>query len=158
MEHFVIDTNSLINLHRFSHEVFPSLWENFHSMVDQGQIYSLKEVQGELKDTHGKVKLYWDEVDTQLKNQNLRFFDELYDDDVKCLEPLEEFEEFQKAGENKSVHADPFLIATAINRKCIVLTDERRLTSLDSIPYVCKQVGVECMNLTEFMIYQGWKW
>lgn len=158
MESFVIDTNCLIHLHGFSHEVFPSLWENFHSMVDQGIIFSLKEVQGELNNSHGKVKLYWNEVDSKLQDQNMEFFKEIYDDDINCLTNLEDFEEFQKEGENKPFFADPLLIATAMNRGCVVLTDERRLNSPKSIPYVCKEVDVSCMNLTEFMIYHGWQW
>jgi len=69
-----------------------------------------------------------------------------------------EFEEFQKVGEDKTYFADPLLIAMAISTGCTILTDERRRNSKRSIPYVCRKLEVKCMDLTEFMIDQGWKW
>jgi hypothetical protein len=153
MEHYVIDTNCLNNLNLYSKEVFPSLWSNFISMVKNGEIFSLKEVRAELSQANGKVGEYWDQFDT-----DSNFFIELGDDEISCVEQLEQFEEFQKAGENKSYFADPFLIATAMSKNCTVLSDERKIQSKSSIPYVCNQMGVKYMNLTEFMIHQGWKW
>ena len=155
MEHFVIDSNSLINLNLYSKKVFPSLWNNFHEMVDNGKIISVTEVQAELSGSNGPLKEYWDEVD---RNMDTDFFWDLYDEETECLSQLEDFKEFQKAGENKTCFADPHLIALAMSQDFIVLSDERRLNSKDSIPYVCRQVDVNYMNLTEFMIHQGWKW
>lgn len=150
MEKFVVDSNVLINLNSFSKEVFPSLWDNFHEMVNNGQIFSLKEVQMELSQSNGKVEKYWDGESS--------FFIELGDDEVECVKQLEEFDEFQRAGENKSYFADPYLIAIGMSTGCYVLSDERKIDSPKSIPYVCKEVGVNYMNLNEFMISQGWKW
>ena len=130
IEHFVVDTNTLINLNGFSKKVFPSLWANFHEMVDNGQIISVTEVQGELSNSHGPVKNYWDNIDKKLDNN---FFWELYDKEVKYLSQLEDFEEFQKAGESNTYFADPHLIAMAMSRGFIVLTDERRVNSPKSI-------------------------
>lgn len=38
IERFVVDTNTLIKLNGFSKKVFPSLWANFHEMVDNEQV------------------------------------------------------------------------------------------------------------------------
>ena len=124
-------------------------------MVDNGQIISVTEVQGELSNSHGYVKKYWNNIDKKLDNN---FFWELYDKEVKYLSQLEDFEEFQKAGESNTYFANPHLIAMAMSQGFIVLTDERRVNSPKSIPYVCKQINVKYMNLTEFMIHQGWEW
>jgi len=153
LERFVVDTNVLINLNGFSKEVFPSLWSNFHEMVDNRQIFSVTEVQAELAESHGPVGEYWNQVD-----DNTDFYVDLEDEECKCLDELEDFEEFQKAGEDKPYFADPHLIAIAMSQKCTVLSDERKIDNVRSIPYICNQVGVKVMNLTEFMINQGWKW
>lgn len=156
IEHFVIDSNSLINLNSYSKEVFPSLWNNFHEMVNNGEIISVTEVQAELSGSHGPVKDYWEKIDKNMKDMD--FFWDLYDEEIECLSRLEDFKEFQKAGETKSYFADPHLIAMAMSQGFIVLTDERRIDNPKSIPYVCRQVDVMYMNLTEFMVHQGWKW
>jgi hypothetical protein len=155
---FVIDTNCLINFHGYSSEVFPSLWENFHSMINSGEIVSLEEVRGELGNSHGNLITYWNDIDSNLKSNGMKFFYELVDDDLDYLSSIEQFEEFIKAGKDKPVYADPFLVAFAINRDCILLTDERRPNSPKSIPFVCNKLNINSMNLTEFMIHQGWKW
>lgn len=150
MEKFVVDSNVLINLNSYSKDVFPSLWDNFHEMANNGQIFSLKEVQMELSQSHGKVEKYWD--------GESNFFIELGSDAIECVKQLEKFDEFQRAGENKSYFADPYLVAISMSMSCSVLTDERRINSPNSIPYVCREVGVDHLNLNEFMISQGWRW
>ncbi|MEL7669390.1 DUF4411 family protein [Methanobacterium sp.] len=152
-ERFVIDTNCLINIDKYSKEVFPSLWDNIHKLVYNRTIFSLKEVQEELNNSNGPIYEYWDKID-----EKIGFFVELDDDEISCLGKLEEFDKFHKKGETKPFFADPYLIAFGLSTGCIVLTDEHRPNSEDSIPYVCKQVNVQYMDLTEFMIYQGWKW
>ena len=68
---------------------------------------------------------------------------------------------FQRHGANSptGLWADPHLIAYAITKNAIVITDENLNNNLErKIPYVCNELGIACMNFNDFMEYQEWEW
>lgn len=72
---------------------------------------------------------------------------------------LESFKIFQKYGENKKYWADPYLISAGMVDGSTVVTNETsKKHPQRKIPFVCEEIGVECLNFDEFMINQGWKW
>lgn len=53
--------------------------------------------------------------------------------------------------------ADPFVIATALERNKHVVTEEKGGSSnKPKIPYVCNQMRVECMTVIEMIRREGW--
>lgn len=159
METYVFDTNVIINLKKFNTTVFKSLWKNIYSMVEANSIFSVLEVQREISKIDDSVKEKWDEIDN-----NWGFFVDLSEKDNSldywsAMEELESFESFQKHGENKRFWADPYLISVGMVDGSVVITDESAKNHPErKIPFVCEQMGVECLNFDEFMINQGWEW
>lgn len=54
--------------------------------------------------------------------------------------------------------ADPFVIALAIARDGVVMTEETLSGSLDKprIPNVCAALDIRCLSLVEFVREQNW--
>lgn len=159
METYVFDTDVIINLKKFNPAVFKSLWNNLYNMIDNNIIYSVPEVQLEISGIDDSVKEKWNEI-----HNNIGFFVDLSEKDNSleywsAMEELESFTTFQKHGETKKYWADPYLIAVGIVDGSTVVTNENSdKHPKRKIPYVCEQMGVECFNFDEFMIYQGWEW
>ncbi len=61
---------------------------------------------------------------------------------------LIDFKEVKSSG-------DAFLIATAMKYGLTVITEENKQSN-KKIPYVCKNLGVPCINLLELCEKQGW--
>ena len=53
--------------------------------------------------------------------------------------------------------ADPWVIALAKVHDCIVVTDEKPKSLINpKIPDVCRELGVECINIHELIYREGW--
>lgn len=159
METYVFDTDVIINLKKFNTTVFKSLWKNIYSMVETNNIFSVLEVQREISKIDDSVKEKWDEIDNAYG-----FFVDLSEKDNSfdywsAMEELESFETFQKRGEKKRFWADPYLIAVGMVDGSVVVTNESAKRHPErKIPFVCKEMDVECLNFDEFMIHHGWEW
>ena len=55
--------------------------------------------------------------------------------------------------------ADPWVIATAHMRKCIVVTEEKPTGRPDrpKIPDVCRGMGVRCISFVELIRQEQWR-
>jgi hypothetical protein len=153
LECFVIDANSLIEMDRFNKNVFKSLWNNIYEMCDNKTLFSVKEVYKELGKVDDRVKKEWED-----KNH---IFVEPGEKEQDSLKQLESFEKFQEYGAKitNNLWADPYLIAYGLTINAIVITQESlKYKPERKIPYVCKELDVDCMNFDEFMEYQNWQW
>ena len=65
------------------------------------------------------------------------------------------------------VVADPWLIALALEKEeqqklfkevKIVVTEEKIKPNKVNIPFVCRELGIECINIIGLMRKEGWKW
>jgi hypothetical protein len=52
--------------------------------------------------------------------------------------------------------SDPFLICYGLANDYIVLTEENQRSEL-RIPHVCRELGVECLNIGQFFEHNGWR-
>jgi hypothetical protein len=154
MDTFVVDTNILINLDRFNPQIFESLWNNIDKLIQNKKLFSVVEVHEELNKRDDRIFAYWDDI-----HNNNPFFINPRDTELKCLPYLAKFKIFQKYGKEKDFWADPYLIAFGMTINAIVVTQETLKKKPErKMPFVCKKMGITCMNLDEFMIYNGWKW
>ena len=153
MDKFVVDTCSFIEMNYFNKRIFKSLWENVYSMCDEGILFSVREVYEELGNGDDSIQEEWAPRE--------HIFLELGIDEQKSLEDLEQFESFQRHGENSptGLWADPHLIAYGITKNAIIITEENLNNNPErKIPYVCNELDIGCMNFNDFMEYQEWEW
>lgn len=147
---FIIDANSLMLLKRhYSTNVFVSLWSNICQFIDNGKLISLKEVQNELTK---EDKEFW----TKIHNKNDNFFIDPQDKETDCLSQLEGFKVYDEEWSEGESMSDPLLICFGLANNYIVLTEENQRSEM-RIPYVCRELGVECLNLSQFFEYNEWK-
>ena len=64
---------------------------------------------------------------------------------------MKQFPNMININKNKKSNSngDPFLVATAIEKEGVIVTNEKN--SINKIPYVCKFFNVETINLTQFI-------
>lgn len=151
---FIVDTNVLIHLDYFNQRIFKSLWSNIDEMIQKKELLSVTEVLLELNKIDDRVSTYWKIIDDKHE-----FFIDPPDDALGCLSELEPFEIFQNYGKEQNLWADPYLITYGMVKNAAVLTQENLNKHPErKIPFVCNEMGVDCMNLDEFMISNGWEW
>jgi hypothetical protein len=161
LNYYVIDSSSLIELNRrYPIDVFPTLWDNVENLIKKGMLLSHKEV---LKEINRKDdSLYkW-----ALKQKN--FFKKITQCQVNIVkEILAKYPSLSKS-ENETAAADPFVIALAIElgqdkqitlkpKKRIIVTEEQLRGNKVRIPFVCKDYGIECINIIEMCRIEEWK-
>jgi hypothetical protein len=150
---FCFDTSSFI---RAWHEAYPldvvaTFWGKLEAAIDGDVVITPDEVIRETKKRS-------DGLHDWLKGRDkcIVEIDEDIQDAVASL--LQRYEALAKNRKGASA-ADPWVIATARVREAIVVSEEALTDSekRPKIPGVCKGIGVECINLLEFMRRQGWK-
>ncbi|MDG3546620.1 DUF4411 family protein [Methanobacterium formicicum] len=151
---FIVDTNVLIHLDYFNKKVFKSLWANIDEMIQKEELISLKEVFLELNKVDDRISDYWNGI-----NNTHEFFIDPPDEALAYLPELEQFEIFQDYGKEKPLWADPHLITYGMAKNATIITQETlNKHPKRKIPFVCNEIGVDCVNLDEFMISNGWEW
>jgi hypothetical protein len=153
---FVIDTCSLIKLREdYPPDVFPRVWDMISRLADSGTLISSDEVFEELNvdEAVGDPVLTWAE-DHRPSFYPLDGFIQ-----GKATEILATYPGLLDLKRNKS-GADPFVIATAINFSCVVVTDElptKNISGRVKIPDVCSRLSILSINLIEMMRAEGLK-
>ncbi len=151
---YVFDSSAFIDL--FGHYYrsrFPTLWEKFDQLVNEGAIISVREVYGEISD-------YGDGLSEWAKSrQNL--FQALSSEESGFVSDIFKVPKYQALVPVKrrlvgKPVADPFLIAKARMLKGCVVTSESSMPDAVRIPAVCKHFGVRCLNLEGFMAAENW--
>jgi hypothetical protein len=145
-EGYCIDKSALIDLHinHYPPDIFPGLWKDLESLVDQGLLIAPEEVFREIC-----VK---DDGLAKWGKSNKKMFIPLDGDQSQEVSSiLEKFPGL--VDQNKTTpEADPFLIALAKFRSWTVVTSERPNNSpvKPKIPNVCKSLNVRWIKLLGF--------
>jgi hypothetical protein len=102
----------------------------------------LKEVQNELSK---KDKEFWMKFHELTGN----FFIEATDDEMNNFEMLKEFKVYDEDWSYGESSAAPILICVSIHNNYTIITQENQRSEM-RIPFVCKRLGINCLNLNQF--------
>lgn len=129
----------------YPRDVFPSLWDRIEVAINSEEIIVSEEVYRELErksdDLHDWVKA---------RKQMLVALDEPIQ--LRATQILAEFPRLVDTQRGRS-QADPFVIATALEKGAIVVTGEVLTGNLEKprIPDVCQAKGVRCINFLQMI-------
>jgi hypothetical protein len=152
---YVFDNSPLSALFRnYYRKTFPSLWQRFDQLVDDGRLVSTREVFREIEDGPSDSLLEW------AKNNRALFATPTAEEGAFVAQ-IYAIPHFQQNIEQKKLLrggrvADPFVIARAAVEKRIVVTTELMKPNAVKIPNICAHFGVGCMSLAEFMDAENW--
>lgn len=142
---YIIDACALIDASKnypLGKKTFQSIWDKIAEMFEEGTLMSSTEIFDEVKDK---------DISDWLKSYKSNFIpiDESIQKTTK--EILDKFPNMININKNKksSSNGDPFLIATAIEKQGVIVTNEKN--GLNKIPAVCKAFNIESINLLQFI-------
>lgn len=142
---YIIDACALIDASKnypLGKKTFQSIWDKIDEMFEEGTLMSSTEIFDEVKDK---------DISDWLKSYKSNFIplDESIQKTTK--EILDKFPNMININKNKksSSNGDPFLIATAIEKQGVIVTNEKN--GLNKIPAVCKAFNIESINLLQFI-------
>jgi len=126
-------------------DVFPTLWNNFDPFIDDGEIISSEEVYVE---TAKKA----DELHKWIQNRKHMLVPLTTDIQRIATELLSDYPRLVDTLKGRS-QADPFVIATAIEKDAIVVTGEIRTANLKKprIPDVCDARGIRWIGFLQMI-------
>jgi hypothetical protein len=143
---FCVDTSAWLDGWRRNYppDVFKTLWASIEVLVDQGEIIASEEVYVEIAkkddDLHDWI---------QARKSMLVAPEEAIQERVAEL--LGKYPRLVDTLKGRS-QADPFVIATAIERGAVVVTGELMGTAeKPRIPFVCQAEGVRCITFLEMI-------
>lgn len=135
-------------------DLFPSFWDRFEEMIKNGIGMAIELIERELSKKDDRC-IKW------FKSRNLHNF--FYEIDNKIQNSVSTFlsnQNYQRLVEDRkgTFGADPFVIAFAQVKDLIVVTGEKPSNNLikPKIPDVCKDIGIECINIIELMRIEKW--
>jgi hypothetical protein len=149
---YCIDTSAILDGWKryYPPDVFPSLWNYLEGLIAAVELIAPDEVLHELARNDDEV--------FQWAKAQVRMFVSL-DEDIQrgTLEVLAAFPKLVDTLKDRG-RADPFVIALAKSRRCVVVTGERNQgsPSRPRIPIVCEHFGIRCISLLQLMQDQGW--
>jgi hypothetical protein len=126
-------------------DVFPTLWTKIEELIDAEEIISSEEVYVELQKKA-------DELYDWVKNRKQMLVPLSEEIQRIAAELLREFPRLVDTLRGRS-KADPFVIATAIERRVIVVTGEPLTGKMNKprIPDVCQARGIRCINFLQLI-------
>jgi predicted nuclease of predicted toxin-antitoxin system len=136
-------------------DLFPSFWDRFEEMCKYGIGMAIELIEREInKKDDGCLKWF--------KIRNLdNFFYEIDDKIQNSVSKILSNQNYQRLVEDKkgTFAADPFVIAFAQVKNLMVVTGEKASNNLlkPKIPDVCKDMGIECINILDLMRIEKWK-
>jgi hypothetical protein len=144
---YCVDTSGWLDgwQRHYPPDVFPTLWAKIDALITTGEIISSEEVYFELErksdDLHDWVKA---------RKQILIPLDEAIQ--IRATSLLAEHPRLVDTLRGRS-KADPFVIATAIERNAVVVTGEIISGNLEKprIPDVCQVKKIPCINFLQMI-------
>jgi hypothetical protein len=152
---YVFDNSPLSTLFRnYYRSRFPSLWQRFDRLVEDGRLVLTREVFREIEDGPIESLLEW-------AKQNRQLFATPRAEEGAFAARIYAVPRFQQNIEQKKLLrggkvADPFVIARAACENRAVVTVEVIKPNAVKIPNICAHFGVRCLSLPEFMEAEGW--
>jgi predicted nucleic acid-binding protein len=151
-EFYSFDTSAILNGRRdlFRPTVFHTLWAQIEDAIAAGQIRSVDEVKRELARRDDDAKQWADDQSDLFVPLELPI-------QQSAAQILNMHPRLVGQGGKRSA-ADPFVIALAMVHNGTIVTEETAKGNLTSprIPDVCRDLGVACLTLMEFIEAQGW--
>jgi hypothetical protein len=142
---YIIDACALIDASKnypLGKKTFQSIWDKISEMFKEERLMSSSEIFDEIKDK---------DISEWLKPYKSNFLpiDEEIQKNTK--EVLKQFPNMININKNKkaSSNGDPFLIATAIEKQGVIVTNEKN--AQNKIPAVSKYFNIESINLVQFI-------
>lgn len=142
---YIIDACALIDASKnypLSKKTFQSIWDKIAEMFEEGSLMSSAEIFNEVKDK---------DISDWLKPYKSSFIS--IDESIQKItkEILYKFPNMININKNKksSSNGDPFLIATAIEKQGVVVTNEKH--GSNKIPDICKYFNIESITLLQFI-------
>lgn len=152
---YVIDSNSIRVLGNYYPDRFPSVWQNLEALIAGGRLVSTREVYRELEDQAVSEHVQeWVE-------ENKTLFVVPTSEELGHVRSIFQVRHFQQLIGNKQrlkgmPVADPFVVASAMEREWCVISEEGDNPNAAKIPNVCRHFNVECMKLEGLMAREGW--
>lgn len=154
---YVFDDNSLSNiLNHYYPNRFPTFWEKFDKMVEDGTVISVREVRLEL------TLKFSNEAIERLMQRNSHFFSSPTPNELERITQIYSIAHFRQNLDRKKLlkggyFADPFVIAKAWKELGTVVTEEDFRENGAKIPNICKHFSIRCVKLEGFLIQENWK-
>jgi len=151
---YCIDTSAFIDawVRWYPQEVFPSLWTKVDLLIAERRLISSEEVLQEIERKEGDSLHRWAK---EREGLFLPLDDEVqgYVNMVMASHPR-----LVDGRTNKS-YADPFVIATALAKQCIVVTGENATGNRNrpKIPDVCRDMNIRSIGFTELIRQERWR-
>lgn len=152
---YVFDTSPLSTLFRnYYRGVFPTLWQGFDELVENGDVLSTREVLREIEDGAPENLRDWAADHAEL-------FPTPMAAEAEFVTGIFAVPHFQNNIEGKKLLnggrlADPFVIARAAVADSTVVTMERLQPNAANIPNICEHFEIPCLSLERFMEAEGW--
>lgn len=129
---------------------FPKYWQLLEAAIDAGTVRAVDEVKRELERRD-------DAVTAWCRGKSALFVPLETDIQQAAREVLRRHPKLVGVGNGRN-GADPFVIALASARGGTVVTQEQGTGSetRPRIPAVCKAMGINCINLLQFVEGMGW--
>lgn len=142
---YIIDACALIDASKsypLDKKTFQSIWEKLAEMFEAKQLMSSSEIFEEIKDK---------ELEKWLNPYKKNFLPLDQEIQKNTREVLKQFPSMININKNKksSSNGDPFLIATAIKIKGVIVTNEGN--GINKIPNVSKHFNIETIKLEQFI-------
>lgn len=152
---YVFDTNAFSQLFQsYYRSRFPTLWEHFGELIENGDITSTREVAREIASDRVVALRDWAVGRPELfpipSVAEARFVGQVFA--VPHFLQIIERKKLFKGGLN----ADPFVIARAHAINGTVVTLEGEPPNGAKIPNICRHFGIACVSLEGFMEEEDW--
>lgn len=153
---YVFDNSPLSALFRNYYRArFPTLWERFDVLIDDGRLVSTREALREIEEGPLENLRAWShdhrEVFTTPTADEGAFVAQIYE--IPHFRQNIEQQKILRGGKN----ADPFVIAKAAAVEGSVVTMELLKQNGVKIPNICQHFGITCLTLEEFMEEENWQ-
>jgi hypothetical protein len=148
-QRYAIDACALIDAskaYNIKKKAFTHIWDKFDELFESGLLISSSEIFEELKD---KDLFEWAK---KHKDKFLPLEESIQKQTTRILAEFPSLVKIRPKG--ASSNGDPFLIATAMECNCALVTNERSGDESSGdykIPNVCKKYNIECLTLSELL-------
>lgn len=153
---YVLDTNAFSQLfHSYYRARFPTLWQHFDELIENGSITSTREVYREIEDDRVESLRDW-------ANENRSIFPTPTAAETGFIVQIFSVRHFQQVIEQKKLYkggknADPFIVARAASLDGTVVTMEGEPKNGAKIPNICRHFEIPCLSLEGFMEQEDWR-
>lgn len=151
---YVFDTNVFYALGHYYPSRFPTIWARLEDLVKDGSMQSVREVLREIESN-----CPFESIENWAKAHR-GIFKPPGDQEMRFVAKLFEKKQYQGFVKRQNILkgrpvADPFVIAVAKHSEGRVVTLESPTAGGARIPAACKDFGVTCIDLEQFLEREG---